>query len=65
VALLADVGQLGPGWFGAPGERGPPIEARSRSFAPPQFMLRWELTPYQGLCDPWEESFRPRCAGGE
>ena len=23
-----------------------------------------ELTPYQGLCCPWEESFRPRCAGG-
>jgi hypothetical protein len=28
-------------------------------------MLRRELTPYQGLCCPWEDSFRPRCAGGE
>src|SRR5262245_20640465 len=50
--LLADAGQLGPGWFGAPRARAPPIEARSRSFAPPEFMLRWELTPYEGLCGP-------------
>src|SRR5262249_6957300 len=31
--LLTDVGQLGPGWCGAPRERAPPIEARPRSFA--------------------------------
>src|SRR5262245_43032900 len=36
-ALLADVGQLGPGWFGARRERAPPIEARSRSFAAREF----------------------------
>src|SRR5262245_33073309 len=63
-ALLADVGQLGPSWFGATRESG--LESRrGRDRSRASSMLLYELTPYQGLCGPWEESFRTRCAGGE